>query len=143
MKAYLKILVVSTLIGIFIAILYFKKLKQDDIFVLNTLEKVSIFQVGVFSSYDNAINYTYNYGNAGIYKKDNFYHVIIAVTINNQEQLKSYFKNKNINFIIKEDIVNEKKYNVLKKYDLLLLKSNDEKAINKINKESVTLFLTK
>lgn len=141
MKAYLKILVIASLLGIILAFIFFKNLKKDNLFAMANNETVFVFQVGVFKSYTNALNFKEKFSSAGIYQKGNYYHVILAVTIYNQQLLTNFFKEKQINYIVKEEKVNPKIYDKITKYDKFLSKTSNQEVIKEINKKTVTLFL--
>ena len=58
MKPYIKVLIAAVIIGVLIAVFFYKDIKNEVIAITNNDSEISLFQVGVFKVYDNAINFS-------------------------------------------------------------------------------------
>ena len=144
MKIYVKIFVVAILFGVFFSFLYYQNLNKDikTVFNSNDTEKIYVFQVGVFENIENAISLKNKYLSGGIYEVEDLYHVIISATLDNKDLLEDYFKNKGINYVIKEELISSDKINKIKEYDKVIYSSKNAGVIESISKASVALFLS-
>lgn len=100
------------------------------------------FQIGAYSSYDNALN-TQNKYPSIILKDDNLYKVYVALyedadIINNMLQ---FFQDKGYDVYLKMLKVNKDFYNKLLKYEELVKKTKDNKLYEEINKSILNLYL--
>lgn len=132
----------AVVVGGVLAFFFYKDIKNEVIAVTTSTDKVYVFQVGVFKSFDNANKYLENYPSGGIYKDNDLYRVIVAVTKNNKEKLENYFVRLNIEYYIKDILVRENILEKILNYDEVLSQSNKNGVINNINKSSVDLFLS-
>ena len=143
MKTYFKIMVAAIVFGIILAFLFYQNLNRNakEVFSFNETNKVNVFQIGVFKNKEYAHRLEKKYFSTGTYKEGELYYVIISVTINNKEIIENYLNKKDIQFVIKEEIVDDKKYSKLKEYDRVIKASTKDSVIERINKASVELFL--
>jgi len=129
MKQYLKIIFFSCIVGSVLAGVFFLNIKEKA--EAKTKNTVYAFQVGVFRNFDNANNFSSEYNGTKIVKDNDLYRVFIGVTIKNKDNLETMFKNKGYDYYIKELTLNERKYNELEKYDIVLEQSETPEIIIK------------
>ena len=143
LKTYFKISLVAVVLGIILSFIFYVKLVDNSNVnnLINDNNKVYVFQVGVFKSLDNAKKFMNTFISGGYYKKDDLYHVIVAVTKNNSKLIASTLKDENINFVIKEEFINNDKINKLVEYDKAFRESKNLITWQNINKSSVELFI--
>ena len=110
MKPYIKVLIAAVIIGVFTAFFFYNDIKNEVIAITNNDSEISLFQVGVFKVYDNAINFSESFENSLIYEDNGLYRVIIGASYHNEAKIKleQYFTNQNITYYIKEIKVNER-----------------------------------
>ena len=136
MKKYF-IAVAAALIfgGGFAFCIFSSSTKSDELAFENTGEKVYIFQMGVYSSEENANNYASTLESSLIKKIGELYYVYGAVysEINLISILKTHYDNKKIDYAIKEIIVDDEFYRELISYEKLLMESADIKVITRAN----------
>ena len=123
MKKFLKIILISSLIGTMLAAMFFFNIKDKAEAKNKTI--LYAFQVGVFKSLENADNFKTRFEASKIYKDNEYYRVFVGVTINNKEMLESIFNNLGYDYYIKELDKIENVEEILK-YDELLKESNEE-----------------
>ncbi len=127
--------------GIFALVIYKNTNSLVSAAVSNT-NTLSLFQVGVFKSEENAIDYMQNYNSSIIIKDQEYYRVIIGITFSDEATLleKEYFESLNINFYIKEITIQDEQFlKKLEEYEQLLLNSSIE-TYNTINKNILKLY---
>ena len=109
--------------------------KTDELAFENTGEKAYIFQMGVYSSEDNANNYASTLESSLIKKIGELYYVYGAVysEVNLISTLKKNYDEKKIDYAIKEIIVDNEFYRELISYEKLLMESADIKVITRAN----------
>ena len=108
----------------------------------NESVNVYVFQQGVYSSLDSVKeNVNLNYY---IYEKNgDMYYVYSALTTNsnNVDKLKGYFEDLGYSIYVKEVNMNANNFTeTLKQYDLLLEKTNDQKTIEAINANVLSVY---
>lgn len=108
----------------------------------NESVNVYVFQQGVYSSLDSVKeNVNLNYY---IYEKNgDMYYVYSAFTTNynNVDKLKGYFEDLGYSIYVKEVNMNANNFTeTLKQYDLLLEKTNDQKTIEAINANVLSVY---
>lgn len=118
----LKILIFSFLVGGTLAACFFFSIKETP----KALEKnvVYAYQVGVYSSLENAQKGVNFYPTAKIFKDNDFYRILIGVTLDNEEILTNYFSNYEV--YKKPLVVDKNVYDEIKKYDELLKNSSSD-----------------
>lgn len=143
MRTYSKILIFAILLAAILAYCFYNNINQDIKTVFNNsgTNKVFVFQVGVFTKKDNALKLKNKYPSGDIYQENNLYHVIISVTLNNKELLENYYKARNVNYIIKEELIDDNKTSKILDYDKIIKSTHNKEVIEKISKASVALFL--
>lgn len=144
MKIYLKIIIGAILIGGVFAYLFYKDISSEVIAMTNKEYEITLFQAGVFKSYDNAKNYQNNFSSSIIYEDEGYYRVIIGIAYHeeNKVKLESFFTSKNINYYEKNVKMNETFIDSLSNYELVMIETNKEEVINNINNSMLQLFLS-
>lgn len=141
-KKYLKILVFAICLGGIIAYFFYKDINKEVKAITKKEEIVNLFQVGVFKSYNNALEFSKVFNSSYIYENDGYYRVIIAASYSKEAlvKLESLYKNKDINYYLKEIRVNKKFIEKLKNYEKVIIKSNKEEIIDNVNNSVLNLF---
>ena len=144
MKTYMKIIILSLNIGIFLAIVFYKDIKNEVNAITKKDNTIYIFQVGVFTNEENAIDFQKKYDYSIIYKDNEYYRVVIGVATNQKtkEILISFFNRSVIDYYIKEMKVSNDLIHELSMYENILLKTNKDEVINSINKWMLKTFMT-
>ena len=142
MKKTILISLSGLLIGTVFALVMFKNVKTNVEAAIKETKTATVFQVGVFSIYDNALKEKNKYDYAYAYKDNDIYRVILAIYQDEEiiSNLKKYYQNKNINIYLKEIIVSDKFYEELKKFEDILKETNDEKNYVIANKNILKKF---
>ena len=102
MKKYLKILVFSLLIGIVLAYFFYRDINKEVRAISKKEEVLTLFQVGVFKDYSNALEYSNTFSSSTIYPDNDYYRVIIAISYHEEvkTKLEIYYTNKEINYYL-------------------------------------------
>lgn len=124
MKKTLKIVFFSSLLGVVLAGLFFFNIKDKA--EAKNKPILYAFQVGVFKNKENANNYRNRFSLGKVVYDGEYYRIYIGVTVDNKEMLASIFDRENYSYYIKELETTETVLNEIKKYDELLVKSNEE-----------------
>lgn len=142
MKKYLKILLVATSIGVILAYLFYKDITDEVKAITKKEEVLTLFQVGVFKNYNNALEYSTNYSNSYIYYDNEYYRVIINA-LHSKDVIKkeeNIYKKRNITYYLKEIRVKKELIERLDKYEEVIRKTNKEEVIDNINKSILDIF---
>ena len=144
MKTYLKIIVGAILIGSIFAYLFYKDISSEVVAISNSEYEITLFQVGVFKSLENAQNYQSNFATSIIYEDNEYYRVIIGISYHeeNKVKLESYFTSKGINYYERTIKMNEKFINSLTNYELVMIETREDEVINNVNNSMLQLFLS-
>ena len=144
MKTYGKLIIGAILLGTIFAFLFYRDIKAEVNDITNEAEKLYLFQVGVFASEANALNYAQNFASEAIINIDEYYRVLTCVTPSkaNKEKLYNYYQKQKINFYIKELPLTTDMADKLTKADQLLAKTDANAAINELCEEMLKTFVT-
>ena len=139
MKKILPI-ILGLVVGLIFTKLFYTSYNAKAAFNENV--NVYVFQQGVYSSVESIKeNVNLNYY---IYEKNNdMYHVYAAFTTNsnNVNKLKGFFENLGYSIYVKEINIPANNFTeTLKQYDLLLEKTEDEKTIEAINANVLSVY---
>ena len=136
MKPYIKVLIAAVIIGVLIAVFFYKDIKNEVIAITNNASEIALFQVGVFKVYDNAINFSESFENSLIYEDNGLYRVIIGASYHVEAKIKleQYFTNQNITYYIKDLKVNQDIIDKISNFELILIKTESSEVINSLNK---------
>ena len=136
MKPYIKVLIAAVIIGVLIAVFFYKDIKNEVIAITNNDSEISLFQVGVFKVYDNALNFSESFENSFIYEDNGLYRVIIGAAYHNEAKIKleEYFTSQNITYYIKEIKMSDSFIEEITNFELILMKTESSEVINSLNK---------
>lgn len=136
MKPYIKVLIAAVIIGVLIAVFFYKDIKNEVIAITNNDSEISLFQVGVFKVYDNALNFSESFENSLIYEDNGLYRVIIGAAYHNEAKIKleQYFTEQNITYYIKEIKMSDSFIEEITNFELILIKTESFEVINSLNK---------
>lgn len=98
---------------------------------------VSIYQLGVYKDYDNALTKAKSAKGAIIVSKDETYQVIGAVAISNtsKSKLAELLKNNDLEYYEKEINLDEEAKKTIDEYELLINKTDDIEVLTKLNEQ--------
>ncbi len=144
MKKYIKILLISVIIGIILAYFFYADINKEVRAITKKEEVVTLFQVGVFKDYNNAVDFSHTFSSSAIYKDNEYYRVIIALAYHDdvKTKLELLYTNKEINYYLKEIRVSKELINKISNFESILLKSNKEEVIDNVNNSILKLFLS-
>lgn len=142
MKKYLKILGVSIIFGGLLAYLFYYDINKEVRAISKKEEVVTLFQVGVFKDYNNAAFFSKTFPSSLIYKDNDYYRVIIAISYHEETKLKleSIYQNSEIEYYEKEIRINKDFIEKISNYESIILKSNKEEVINNVNNSILNIF---
>ncbi len=134
MKKYLSIMVLAVLCGAVLAYYFINKNSEEEKIVMVESYKVNFFQLGIFSDYNNALNFSES--NQGIIAEDNGYYTVYSAIYSDPElvlNLKNYYEKHNIDYIVKENIITRDFYEELIEFETLLKRTDSIDVIFKTN----------
>ena len=142
MKKFLLISASGILVGGIFALYMFKNIETDVLAVISSDTKVTAFQAGVFSVYDNAVKMQANYKNSYIYQEGNRYRVIIAVYKDSEiiNKMQKYYQDNNEDIYLKEINDTNAFIDELNKYESLLKETEDIDTYINANKNILEAF---
>ena len=136
MKKYLLPVSVSLILGIGMAYFIIKQYEEmPALAVSSDAETLYYIQRGVYSDLDNMKNNMKEFSHYIYNVEDNQYYAYIGVTTNkdNAVKIQNYYKSIGYETFLKDKITdNEDFINVLRQYDELLAKTNDNESIKTI-----------
>ena len=144
MKKYLKIIIGAVLVGSIFAYVFYRDIKKEVNAVMNTVNKIYLFQVGVFKNEKNASNFQNDFKSSIVYYDNEYYRVLIAATTSNEnkEKLINLFTNQSIKYFIKEMNCKEELQSKLINYEAVLNETDSRQVIDNINQSMLDIFLT-
>lgn len=144
MKKYLKILLVSSFIGGALAYLFYKDINKEVRALSKKEEVITLFQVGVFKDYNNALEFSNTFASSIIYSDNEYYRVIIAISYHEdvKTKLEIYYTNKEINYYLKEVRVSKDLINKINNFESIILKTHKDEVIDNVNNSILKLFLS-
>lgn len=138
MKKYIITIIISLLIGFLLSNQLLNNYNQNILNVFNESKTAYLIQQGVYSTLESMKKNTSNLPNYIYSNIDNMYYVYIGITLDSENvvKLQNYYKNKNIDTIIKTTTINEKNIiSSLEQYDIFLKNTTDESTIKEIIKQ--------
>ena len=136
MKKYFFPISVSLILGIGMAYFIIKQYEEmPALAVSSDAETLYYIQRGVYSDLDNMKNNIKEFSHYIYNVEDNQYYAYIGVTTNkdNAVKIQNYYKSIGYETFLKDKITdNEDFINVLRQYDELLAKTNDNESIKTI-----------
>ncbi len=144
MKKYLLTIIISLLVGFLLSFYMLKEYESIDIIpVFNTKETAYLVQQGVYSSVESMQENTSHLTDYIYSVIDNMYYVYIGISLesDNVEKIQEYYKNKDINTIIKTTTISDNDLiNSLKQYDMVLKETSEEETIKEIIKQTLSKY---
>lgn len=144
MKKYLLTIIISLLVGFLLSFYMLKEYESIDIIpVFNTKENAYLVQQGVYSSMESMQENTSHLTDYIYSVIDNMYYVYIGISLesDNVEKIQEYYKNKDINTIIKTTTISDNDLiNSLKQYDMVLKETSEEETIKEIIKQTLSKY---
>lgn len=144
MKKYLLTVIVSLLVGFLLSFYMLKEYEKTDIFpVFNESETAYLIQQGVYSSMESMQENTTHLTDYIYSVIDDMYYVYIGISLDssNVNKLQEYYKNKDINTIIKTTTLTDQEFiETLRQYDMVLNNTSDEETIKEICKQVLSKY---
>lgn len=135
MKKYIFVVLSALIIGTGFAVYIFSTASEDSILAISENEKVYLFQLGVFSSYENAVD-KQNCSDAAIIEQINEYYYVYGAVYSDiylVSILKEYYDDADIDYALKEVIVTADFFSELQSYEELLKESGNIDVILRTN----------
>lgn len=144
MKKYLLTIIVSLLVGFLLSFYMIKEYEKTDIFpVFNESETAYLIQQGVYSSMESMQENTAHLTDYIYSVIDDMYYVYIGISLDssNVNKLQEYYKNKDIDTIIKTTTLTDQEFiETLRQYDMVLNNTSDEETIKEICKQVLSKY---
>ena len=144
MKKYLLTIIVSLLVGFLLSFYMLKEYEKTDIFfVFYESETAYLIQQGVYSSMESMQENTAHLTDYIYSVIDDMYYVYIGISLDssNVNKLQEYYKNKDINTIIKTTTLTDQEFiETLRQYDMVLNNTSDEETIKEICKQVLSKY---
>ena len=144
MKKYLTTIIISILIGFLLSYYMLKEYESVDIIpVFNVKETAYLVQQGVYSSMESMQENTSQLSDYIYSVIDNMYYVYIGISLesDNVNKIQDYYKNKDINTIIKTTTISDNDLlNSLRQYDMVLKETTEEETIKEIIKQTLSKY---
>lgn len=104
---------------------------------------VYAFQVGSFASLENAESKAKELSSSIIIKENGLYKIYVAIykDLDLVNKMVLFFENNNTNIYLKSIKVSENFYKTIDNFEKILLNTNDDTLINKINQSILDLYL--
>ena len=98
---------------------------------------VSIYQLGVYKNYDNALAKAHNAKGTIIVNNDDTYQVIgaIASSKTSKDKISLLLKNENLDYYEKEINLDAESKKTIDEYELLINKTDDLEVLKKLNEQ--------
>ena len=136
MRKYLFPVSVSLILGISMAYFIIKQYESlPALAVSSDAESLFYIQRGVYSDMDNMKNNMKDFTNYIYNVEENQYYAYIGITTSKENALKiqNYYKSLGYDTFLKEKVTDNKDFiNILKQYDELLVKTDDNESIKVI-----------
>ena len=118
----------------FITLFYLKPLKNAED------SKLTVFQTGAYSSYENALANKEKFSDAVILKDGELYRVLVGAATSEEgiTKIAKVLTSKNIHYYQKSLNVSVSSNDLIYKYNMLLERATDDQVILEINKQILT-----
>lgn len=142
LKKYIKILLISILFGSILAYFFYRDINKEIKAITKKEEIITLFQTGVFKDLNNAQKFANTFSSSYIYKDEDLYRVIIAISYHNESKIKleSIYKNDEIEYFLKEERVSKELIDKISNYEKIIIKSNKKEVINNVNNSILNIF---
>lgn len=98
---------------------------------------VTIYQVGIYNQYNNALDKSKQLSGAIIMERNNQYQVIAGVSKSKDasKKIETLLNNQNVDYYKKEQLVTSELISVIDDYELMITKTNKEDTLNLLNQK--------
>lgn len=136
MKKVSSKIILAVILGVAFSCYFFNDLEKD---VINALRKeipVTAFQVGAFSSLEDAKECAKEYSSSAIYQDEEIYRVLVSILSEeeNVSNMQKYFNENNETVYLKTIHVNSEFYEELEQYELIV-EAASTNAFDAINEQ--------
>ena len=96
---------------------------------------LKVLQIGVYASYENALDAKEKLENAIVYEDNGLYRVLVGASTTDAglEKVETIMKKKGINYYKKDLIIEKSDQDLFFKYNMMLEKTNEEEVILLLN----------
>ena len=138
MKRYLVVILLAILTGSLLGYYTFRGLKASA----KANKQVYLFQLGVYTSKDNAIKKSKKIDNTIIIKEGDYFHVYSNVFTNLElvNKVKKYYDENNIHYYVKNVDVDNKSFDEIQEYEKVLKEVSDVEVINKTSIKMLQIY---
>lgn len=136
MKKYIVTIIISLLVGFLLSNYVIKEYDADVFSAFSEKKTLYLIQQGVYSSVESMKENTSNL-NEYIYSNiDNLYYVYIGITLDVENTTKIQNAYKNMNTIVKTNIITDKELiEYIEKFDIVLKETSDNETVKEITKQ--------
>lgn len=136
MKNYIKVGILSLLVGA-LCVLYF--FRSGD-----NLTDVYVFETGYYDNYDEALSYTKNYPSSIVLPEVDGYYVIVAMyeNIDLINEMLIYYEEKNIDVRIKKIKCDKKFVEELNRYEKIVNSIDNKELYDKLNQNILDMYIS-
>ena len=136
---------VSLSLTLLFAFYYFKMYKVSSEKEKYEIEVVKVYyaQIGAYKNEENVSKVTKTLKNYAVEKKDDTYHIYVGVSFHkeNIQKIKEIYTKNGNNIYVREDLINnDTLVNAIRKFDDLLLTTEDKDTIIEIEKEILNKY---
>ena len=141
MKKYFSVIAIAIILGFLFAFYIFHGVNKTFAQIKDV--NGTIFQVGVFKIYENAVNKADLYPSSIIMKKDDYYFVYIGLCISGEvcKKYENYYESENISFYKKKIIIKDKCLNKINMYEELVSNTNKTNIYPRVSKEILNYYV--
>lgn len=142
MKKNILYILLSISLGVYLSNYIFSSYKKEVKYVNKELKEIYLYQYEAYNNKEVMLENTKVLKNYFYYKKDNLYHVIIAISQNKDlsEKLKKAYNIQSNIYVKKEKIINNEFITNLNEYDKLIKKTDDENVIINAEKQIMAKY---
>lgn len=140
MKKKLILIVFALFLGGIMAFITYQKFKGFDGEILGD---VTLYQLGVYESYENALAKKESFTGSLVVNKDNMYQVIGAIVKSEAcaKKIEELLSEENITYYKKKIMLNEEDTKMVENYELLMEKADNADTLELINQELLKAIL--
>lgn len=136
MKKYILTILISLLVGFFLSNYMIKEYDSNILSAFSEKKTLYLVQQGVYSSLDSMKENTSNLDEYIYSNIDNLYYVYIGITLDVENTSKIQQAYKNINTIVKTNVISDKELiDYIQKFDIVLKETNDNETVKEITKQ--------
>ena len=143
MRKYMLTIIISLLAGFLLSKYMLRQYSKPILTVFSEAKTAYLIQQGVYSSYESMLKNTSHLSDYIYSNVDSMYYAYIAMTLDNDNvpKLQQYYRDKNIDTIVKTTTINNKDViNYISQYDAILKQTDDKDAIKGIIKQVLVKY---